>query len=129
MFVQRLKEIRAKKDISQSSLADFVGLSQQAIAKWETGKATPDPEMLVKLADFFGVTIDYLLAREDKPDPAQTIADAIADDMELADFWAHLRKREDLQLLFKQTKDLPASTIKRIVKYIKMVEDEEANEE
>ncbi|EGO63597.1 XRE family transcriptional regulator [Acetonema longum] len=67
MFVQRLKELRAKKDISQSALATHLGMSQQAIAKWETDKATPDPYMLIKLANFFGVTTDYLLGRSNNP--------------------------------------------------------------
>lgn len=66
-FVERLKELRKQKNISQAELAPILGLSQQAIAKWETEKSSPDPEMLSKLADFFDVTSDYLLGRTDNP--------------------------------------------------------------
>lgn len=65
MFIQRLKELREKKDVSQSKLADYMGVSQQAIAKWETDKATPDPDALLKLAEYFNVSVDYLLGKAD----------------------------------------------------------------
>lgn len=67
MLSKRLKELRALKGLSQAELARFIGMSQQAVAKWETEKATPDPEMLGKLADFFTVSTDYLIGRETKP--------------------------------------------------------------
>lgn len=61
MFIQRLKELRAKENISQAALAKKLGVSQQAVAKWETEKATPDPYMISKMATLFNVTTDYLL--------------------------------------------------------------------
>lgn len=61
MFIQRLKELRASIDISQASLAEAIGVSQQAVAKWETDKATPDPYMIVKIAQYFNVSTDFLL--------------------------------------------------------------------
>lgn len=72
MFYKKLKELRSKKDISQAELARSLGMSQQAIAKWETEKATPDPEMLIKIADFFGVTTDYLLGRDETNQESNT---------------------------------------------------------
>lgn len=65
MFVQRLKELRASKEISQATLADHLGVSQQAVAKWETEKATPDPYMITKISSYFSVTTDYLLGRDE----------------------------------------------------------------
>lgn len=69
MFIERLKQLRAEKNISQAALANVMGVSQQAVAKWETDKATPDPSAISKLADYFGVTSDYLLGRTDTPRP------------------------------------------------------------
>lgn len=63
MFVKRLKELRNEKGVSQLKLAEHIKISQQAIAKWETEKSTPDPYTLCQLADFFNVTVDYLLGR------------------------------------------------------------------
>ena len=53
---------------------------------------------------------------------------AVAKDSDLTLFWNDLLKRDDLQLLFKQVKELSPDTIRRIIKYIKMVEDEESQE-
>ncbi|MGM9571245.1 MAG: helix-turn-helix domain-containing protein [bacterium] len=72
MFSKRLKQLRAKNKVSQAELARKLGMSQQAIAKWETEKATPDPEMITKIADYFNITTDYLLGREEKQSSSKT---------------------------------------------------------
>lgn len=62
MFAERLKRLREKKgNVSQASLADFLGISQQAVGLWERGKTTPDFDTLIKLSAYFCVTIDYML--------------------------------------------------------------------
>lgn len=66
MFCDRLKELRENKKISQSSLAKELFVSQQTVAKWETNKSTPNPEMLINIADYFNVSIDYLVDRKHK---------------------------------------------------------------
>lgn len=60
--------------------------------------------------------------------PKNTIERVIVDDPDLFEFFQELKQREDLQLMFKQTKDLSSDSIRRIIKYIKMVEDEESKE-
>lgn len=67
LLPQRLKELRNSKGLSQSALADILGRTQQAIGKWEVGKAEPDVPTLLKLATYFNVTIDYLLGRTNNP--------------------------------------------------------------
>lgn len=68
MFIERLKGLRTEHKITQAALADAMGLSQQAIAKWETGKSSPDITTLKKLADYFGVTTDFLTGYSPAPD-------------------------------------------------------------
>ena len=63
MFAQRLKELRKLRGLSQSALARDLGLSQQAVCKWETGRSTPDPQTLAELAAYFHVSADHLLGR------------------------------------------------------------------
>lgn len=60
-MVQRLKQLRGLRGVSQQSLAEVVGVSQQSINKYENQKAEPDIQTLGRLADYFGVTIDYLV--------------------------------------------------------------------
>ena len=64
MLKDRLKTLRKKQALTQSQLAAQLGVSQQAVAKWELGRALPEPALLVSLADFFCVSIDYLLSEK-----------------------------------------------------------------
>ena len=60
-FGERLKELRTAKGMSPMQLAQAVGISQSAIAKWELGKTEPTASAIVLLAAFFKETTDYLL--------------------------------------------------------------------
>ena len=64
-----LKELRSRKNITQSDLASALGVSLGAVGNWESNKRMPDYETLKKLADYFDVSIDYLLGRETKKAP------------------------------------------------------------
>ena len=63
-FAQKLKELRNRAGMSQEKLAERVGVSRQAITKWETDKGAPEMENLLALSDLFGVSVDELLGRE-----------------------------------------------------------------
>lgn len=61
--MEMLKILRKEKGLTQTQLANAVGLGRQAYAYYEKGEREPSPETLCKLADFFGVTVDELLGR------------------------------------------------------------------
>ena len=65
----RLKELRTHSNLSQQKMADVLGISRSAVAMWETGGSEPDNKTLEKIADYFNVSIDYLLGRDDTPRP------------------------------------------------------------
>ena len=60
-----IKELRIEKKISQSVLAKEIGVSQKAIDYWERGINEPKASYIIKLADFFDVSADYLLGRKE----------------------------------------------------------------
>jgi len=60
---QRLKNLRQEKNLTQTQLADIIGISRGALSLYETGKREPDYCTLQKFADFFNVSTDYLLGR------------------------------------------------------------------
>ena len=64
MFSLRLQELRKTKGFTQVQLASALSVSSGTIAMWETAKRTPDSAMLIRLADFFDVSVDYLLGRD-----------------------------------------------------------------
>ena len=61
MFSNIIKDLRKKEKYTQAELAAKLSVNQTTVSCWETGKATPPPEMLMTLAQFFGVTVDYLM--------------------------------------------------------------------
>ena len=63
----RLKLLRKQKHVSQLSLAMKLNTTQMSISRYETGKREPDLKTLILSADFFDVSIDYLLERTDNP--------------------------------------------------------------
>jgi transcriptional regulator with XRE-family HTH domain len=60
----RVGELRKAKGLTQKQLADLLGLDQATVSNWERGKVMPDSVNQKKLADFFNVSLDYLLGRE-----------------------------------------------------------------
>ena len=69
-MVKNLKALRNKKGISQQQLADVIGVTQQSVNKYENHSVEPDIYTLIKIADYFETTIDYLVGRvsDDGPD-------------------------------------------------------------
>lgn len=63
MFGDIFKELRLEKKLSQDKIAEDLEISQPLIAKWESHQSTPSPEMLDYIADYFNVSVDYLIGR------------------------------------------------------------------
>lgn len=123
---ERIRELRTNRGWLQSELAEKIGITNQMISNWERSYTKIiDAQDVAKLASVFEVSTDYILLGIT---PTQKIQEALADDTELLEFFNDLTTREELQILFKQVKPLKKETIKRIIKYIKIVEDEESNE-
>ncbi len=64
MVLERIKELRQEKSLSQANVAKAIGVSQKAIDYWERGVNEPKASYIIALADFFGVSCDYLLGKE-----------------------------------------------------------------
>ena len=64
---ERLRILRESVKLSQVKMADLLGVKQSSINRYEQGQPAPSLETLVKYADYFDVSMDYLFARTDKP--------------------------------------------------------------
>ncbi len=80
-LADRIQHLRKGKGISQEELAEQVGVSRQAVSKWESGQSTPDLEKIVIMSEFFEVTTDYLLKgtepAKDKDEKTRELASRI----------------------------------------------------
>lgn len=98
--MERLKELRKKRNITQIRLSIAAEVSQETISAYESGRATPSPETLVKLADFLNTSTDYLLGRINNDNPLTEVSKDIVDKQleELLNNYAKLNKlqRKDL---------------------------------
>jgi len=70
LLAERLVKLRRKYNYTQQRLADFLGITRPAYTAYERGTRQPDYETLLKLADYYDVSIDYLLGRTDNPEPS-----------------------------------------------------------
>lgn len=75
-FSQRLRELRIRDNLTQSELAEKVGLSKSAIAMYEQGRRDPSFESQEDLADYFNVDLDYLIGRSDRTTLVMSSTDA-----------------------------------------------------
>ena len=61
-----MRDLREDSDLTQTALAKMLGMSQTGYSKYETGENDVPTQILIKLADFYGTSVDYLLGRTDK---------------------------------------------------------------
>ena len=77
--MNRLKQLRIKKNIKQQDLAKALNITKQSVSNWENGKRLPNIEVLIQLADFYNCSLDYLVGRELKEDNLKTINTLVSD--------------------------------------------------
>lgn len=87
IFAVKFKSIRVQKEFTQSEMAEFLDCSQQTINVWESGQHTPKITMLVKIADRFGVSVDWLLGRKE---PLKIITEIPQDTKNIVDLYRKL---------------------------------------
>lgn len=106
---ERIKELRKTKKLTQVEFARIFQISNGTIAMWETDKRQPDFNMLQKLADYFGVTTDYLLGRET---PSEKSEIAVPD------------KYKDIMFAFENgAENLTQEDIDDVIKFIEFLKN------
>lgn len=66
MKYRRLRDLREDNDLNQTTIAEYLSVTQRTYSRYETGERSAPVEILAKLADYYGVTVDYLIERTDK---------------------------------------------------------------
>lgn len=79
-FKYRLRNLRIEKNLTGEQLANAIGVKKTTISTWENGKAFPEIGTLIKLANYFDVSIDYILGRNNATANDKTILDNLSDE-------------------------------------------------
>lgn len=113
-----VKKLRRNKKIYQQDLADALSVSKSTVAMWETNKRTPDATMLVKIASFFDVSVDYLLGKS----KAVEIAECIDISVECVKKNA---SSDDARIVaIEKISQLPDDKVDRLLGYLEALEEE-----
>lgn len=112
--MNRIRELREHRDMDQKALAAQIGVSQPTVSDWETGRKVPSSKSAARLADFFGVSIDWLLGRTiEQPEGEE-------------DVWAlreRLRRQPELRLLFSATEKATKEDLLKTVRILEALKD------
>lgn len=107
MFLERFEELCRKNGQTPSGVCVAIGRSKNLAAKWKSTNATPSAEVLKELADYFEVSVDYLIGKED----------AIAARQEAFE-------RADLRVLLDAARDVPPSKVYEVVALLERFKEE-----
>lgn len=117
VFGDRLKLLRNEKDsLTQEKLGKVFNVLKGAVSNWENGNRFPDESTLIKLADYFNVSVDYLLGRTDKRQPNHLTKEDL---IKIAPEYAWLFEEEGLKYVELvdelKGKEIPPEAIKELI--------------
>jgi transcriptional regulator with XRE-family HTH domain len=110
MFSDKLKYWRQEKGYSQKQLAEQIHVSQQALAKWEAGTSTPNPDTIQEIARLLGIPVSSLF--DD---------DGLSDDNGLAELLQEAKDRPEVHALFSLTKNATREDVEKTIEIIKVL--------
>ncbi len=93
MLSEKIYTLRRKCGLSQEQLAEKLGVSRQAVSKWESGTSSPEIDKLILLSEFFNVSIDYLVKEQDE------LSGDNAPDRDLKDTQANSQDKSKIQII------------------------------
>ena len=97
----RIRELRERQGLGQAALANFVGSSQQTISRIENGKCVPPTDLIINIADYFRVTVDYILCLSDTK---RSLEGQLTISREIDEFY-------DMVSIYKELDDVNRKTI------------------
>lgn len=101
----RLKELREERNFTQKQIGDAIMSDQSNVARWEKGINQPSAEFIIRLADFFGVSTDYLLGRSDDfgnivlPTNSPTASALSDEERQLLDLFSRMDRAQKIKAL------------------------------
>lgn len=120
MFSERLKFLRKQNKVTQEILADKVGVERSSIGKYETSNVVPSTEVLIKIAEYFDVSTDYLLGRDENQH---------VNDDEALEYLDELHKRPEMKTLFDVSRKATKKDVEAAVAVIEALKKQSGHED
>lgn len=127
MLGQRTKQLRQDNDITQKELADFLGVTPKAVSFYGLGQRMPSNEMLLKLAQKFRVSTDYLLGNEETATAVEH--KGYYTNPEAAQMAQEIYDNPDMKILFDAAKDVSPEDLKFVADMVARMRKKERNED
>lgn len=106
------EQLLIKHNVTPYRVHKETGVAQSTLSDWKNGKGTPKADKLQKIADYFGVTVDYLLGNEQKEKPL------VNNDEELTEYLEELKTRPEMKMLFNLAKGATKEDVEKAVKIV-----------
>jgi len=107
-----------KHNLSSYRVAKETGISQTTFSNWKAGRSTPKQDKLQKIADYFGVTIEYLMGKEERPNQAYYLNDETQERLQA------LKVNDKLRILFDASRKLEPSDIDFVLEMVERIKKE-----
>lgn len=101
-MIKNLKKLRVEKGLSQQAFAEIIGVTQQSVNKYENHNVEPDISLLIKMADFFNTSVDYLIGHSEINHKIEKVEsyELNHEEASLINSFRHLTKEEKESIIF-----------------------------
>lgn len=120
--MKTLKVLREQKGVKQSDVAKHLGIDRSTYAKYESGASEPNLEMINMMAEYYGVSLNYILTGKNEKTPL------VNNDPELTAYLEELRTRPEMRMLFSLTKDATKEDVEQAVRVIEALRKKPADD-
>ena len=126
-FENKLKRLRKEKKLNQSEVAEDLGIARTTYANYEQGKRFPGQENLIAIAEYFRVSIDYLLGEIDEKISKNKIIAEISKDEELLECCSVIKNNKELMKLIIHLENITKDNVKYFISIVNIIEKIEKN--
>lgn len=117
--IDTIIELLEKQNKKQKELTDYLGISKNALTDWKSGRIKSYTKHLPKIAEFFGVSVDYLLGVEKPHKPINNMLRTPEEEAELNEYLEALHNDPNLRMMFSLAKDAKKEDVEKAVAIIK----------
>lgn len=124
-FSKRLRKLRKERGLTLDQLANKLGTTKSTLSRYETGKREPKLDLVNELANFFDVSVDYILGRTDIKNPDIDIPDGVREllSKEENEFIIDLLNKEGMQLFLRESRGASDEDLATAVRVLKAVRE------